>query len=640
MTGIVIDITAQKRAEEALRLSQSRLRHAADAARLTYADIDLTADQVTIAENYAGVMGYTPLAEKSGKGVDRLLANMVKHVASQDAPRLAAAMKAFAEGQLSGRVEYRIIGDDGLERWIESVWIGEPGPDGRMARAFATSLDISTLVEGRRALAAAKSRVEEILASIADGFYALDADWRFVYFNARAEKLLKKKGRDVIGQQVFDVFPDARNTPLHENYRQAMMRRQSVAFEIIGPTLKKWTQFSVYPTAEGGIAVYFRDISAQKAIEGEIIAAKAEAERANRAKSKFLASASHDLRQPVQSLVLLLSLMERQVAANAKAVETTQMMKQALGGLNGLLTAILDISRLDAGVVEPNIERIDLGAMLRRLRGEYEAKARDRNLDFRVIARDRAVMGDVTLVERALRNLIENALRYTNKGGVLVSARKRGRRIRIDVIDTGVGVPDDKQTEIFDEFIQLNNPGRDLGQGLGLGLAIVARLVPLMNGKIELRSTPGRGSRFSLSLFAAESAASSEKGPEILADPGGRILIVEDNTVLRHGLESIARQWGCQTFAAASGENALRLAADRGWRFDAIVTDYRLGAGLSGLETAREIARRAGRAIPTLVLTGDTAREHIAEITASGFDLLHKPVSAEDLRRRLAKLLG
>ena len=383
MTGINLDITGQKRAEEALRLGQSRLRHAADAAGLTYADIDLINDQVTVAENYAGVMGYTPLAEQSGRGVDRLLANLLKHVAPEDASRVGAAMKAFYDGQLSGRVEYRTKGDDGLERWIESVWIGEARPDGKMARAFTTSLDISTLVEGRRALAAAKARVEEILASISDGFYAVDAQWRFVYFNAKAEKILKKKQAEVIGENFFTVFPQVRGTEVHENYRRAMALKQPLDFEFISPILKKWTRFAVYPTAEGGISVFFRDISKQKAIEAEIIAAKAEAERANRAKSKFLASASHDLRQPVQSLVLLLSLMERQVAANAKAVETTQMMKQALGGLNGLLTAILDISRLDAGVVEPNIEQIDIGAMLRRLGGEYEAKARDKNLELR-----------------------------------------------------------------------------------------------------------------------------------------------------------------------------------------------------------------------------------------------------------------
>jgi len=318
-------------------------------------------------------------------------------------------------------------------------------------------------------------------------------------------------------------------------------------------------------------------------------------------------------------------------------------MKQALGGLNGLLTAILDISRLDAGVVEPSIENVDLAALLGRLAGEYTAKAADKGLELR-FARGRPALShalaDPSLLERALRNLVENALRYTSSGGVLIGLRQRGPRVRIDVIDTGVGVPAEKQGEIFDEFIQLNNPGRDLSKGLGLGLAIVARLAALMNGKIEVNSHFGRGSRFSLSLPCAKAATQAEALETLHEDPAGRILIVEDNVILRHGLENIAQQWGCETYTAGSGEEALDVAAANNWRIDAIVTDYRLGAGLNGVQAAQEIARRSGRDFPTLVLTGDTAKNRIAEITASGFDLLHKPVSTEELRRKLAQLLS
>jgi CheY-like chemotaxis protein len=338
--------------------------------------------------------------------------------------------------------------------------------------------------------------------------------------------------------------------------------------------------------------------------------------------------------------VLLLSVIERQVAANPKAVETASMMKQALGGLNGLLTAILDISRLDAGVVEASVEDVDLGALLARLAGEYEAKAEDKGLVLRVAPRNLHALTDPTLLERALRNLIENALRYTPSGGVLIGLRRRGRRVRIDVIDTGIGVPPEKRSEIFDEFIQLNNPGRDLGKGLGLGLAIVARLADLMDARVEVNSFDGRGSRFSLSLPCIEAAPSAIADPAHFEDPSGRILIVEDNVILRHGLENIARQWGCKTYCAASGEEAVDLAAEHHWRIDAIVTDYRLGAGLNGVDAAKEIARRSGRNFPTLVLTGDTATHNIADIAASGFELLHKPVSAEDLRRKLVQLLG
>jgi PAS domain S-box-containing protein len=643
---VIADIDEAKRAEQALRqsevalrLSQARLRHAADAARLTYADFDLVNNLVKLAENFTHVMGYKPHVPTTGGEIETGLSSLLDHVAPADRPLVLGAYQQLRAGVPMDGIEYRVIGDDGVERWIESVANAQASADGRPTRAFITNLDITLQVEGRNALVAAKEKADEILASIGDGFYALDAQWRFVYFNARAEIMLNKRREDVIGRPFFEVFPMVRDTQVHANYREVMATKRPLDFEYISPILKSWVYFSAYPTREGGVSVYFRDISDQKAIEGEVIAAKSEAERANLAKSKFLAAASHDLRQPVQSLVLLLSLIERQVATNPKAIETAKLMKQALGGLNGLLSSILDISRLDAGVVQPSAENVDLGALLGRMGAEYVAKAADGGLELRVAPREFHTFVDPTLLERALRNLIENALRYTPSGRVLIGLRPRGENVRIDVIDTGVGVPTEKKTEIFDEFIQLNNPGRDLGQGLGLGLAIVTRLAALMEAKIEVASKVGRGSRFSLSLPLIQSTAPAVAETTHPEDPGGRVLVIEDNSILLHGLESMLQQWGYQTLVAACGEEALEIGGEAGWRFDAIVTDHRLGAGLTGVESAKEIGRRAGRSFSTLVLTGDTAKERIAEIEASGFELLHKPVSAEHLRRKLALLM-
>jgi signal transduction histidine kinase/CheY-like chemotaxis protein len=371
----------------------------------------------------------------------------------------------------------------------------------------------------------------------------------------------------------------------------------------------------------------------------DLVASEAQAESANYAKSKFLAAASHDLRQPVQSLVLLLSVIERQVEGQPKAIETIAMMKQAVGGLQRLLTGILGISLLEAGVVEASMESVDVGDLVGRLAREYAPIAEAKGLRLRSVPQPLHARTDATLLERVLRNLIENALRFTLKGGILIGIRRRGERVRIDVIDTGLGIPTDKQTEIFEEFRQLHNPGRDHREGLGLGLAIVARLASLLGTQVEVASNFGRGSRFSLALPIATEAfkvAEIELAPE---DPGGCVLIVEDNDILRHGLESMLQEWGYETLVATCGEDALELAAKQGWRFGAIVTDQRLGAGLTGVATAREIERRSGRVLPTLVLTGDTAKRRITEIDASGYQMLHKPVSIDELRRKLAQLM-
>jgi signal transduction histidine kinase len=198
----------------------------------------------------------------------------------------------------------------------------------------------------------------------------------------------------------------------------------------------------------------------------ELAAARSEAERANQAKSKFLAAASHDLRQPVQSLVLLMALVERQIAANPEARSTLAMMQKAVDGLNSLLTAILDVSQLDAGV-EAHPEPVDLAAMLRRLALEYEPKADEVGLVLRVAAPGLWASTDPGLLERAIRNLIDNAIRYTRTGGVLLGLRRRNGRVRIDVVDTGIGIPRERQADTFEEFVQISNPGRQLGLGLG-----------------------------------------------------------------------------------------------------------------------------------------------------------------------------
>lgn len=534
MAGINLDITDQKRAElslrasdEALRQSQERLRFAAEAGRLTYVDIDVVGGVAYRAENYAEVMGYTPMTPFGGGDLSQGITSLLGHVVPADRARVQEAFRAALQEGLSGRAEFQLIGDDGSNHWVDGAWSVVMGADGKPERIFVTGLDITELVESRNALSAAK----------------------------------------------------------------------------------------------------------------------AEAERAAQAKSHFLATASHDLRQPAQSLVLLLSVLDRQVAGSPKAADTVKMMKIAVQGLQGLLSGVLDISRLDAGVVTPMPEIVDLDALLRRLGAEYAPSAAARGLEIRVVAWTAHVRADPNLLERALRNLIENALRYTLEGRVVLGLRHRGQCVRIDVIDTGIGIPSDKQSEIFEEFRQLNNPGRNLSSGLGLGLAIVQRLAKLLGADVEVASTVGRGSRFSVSLplvgrkiaMAGASAAGASK--EIEGAPGGRILVVEDNEIVRVSLEATLQHWGYQTLGATDGEIAIDMMVDAGRGVDMVIADYRLGAGRNGVETVKEIEKRLGRSLPAIVLTGDIAEERIAEIASSGLEMLHKPVADEELRHKIAMLL-
>jgi PAS domain S-box-containing protein len=381
------------------------------------------------------------------------------------------------------------------------------------------------------------------------------------------------------------------------------------------------------------------DVTERNRAEQALVLARARAEQANASKSKILAAASHDLRQPVQSLTLLLSAIERQVADKPKAATWVGMAKTSMASLNGMLTGILDISRLDAGVVAPVFASIDLGELLGRLAGEYAARAAAEGLVLRHFPLALRTRSDAALLERILRNLIENALRYTVKGGVLIGVRRRGERVRLDVIDTGMGIPADQQAEVFEEFRQLNNPARDSNKGLGLGLAIVSRLARLIDAEVQVASRLDHGTRFSLVLPLDRSPPTPARAAPEVEDAHGRIFIIEDNWGVRQAYEIMLKNWGFETLCAASGEEALERAAQEKWGFDAIIADHRLGPGLTGAATASEIARRAGRSFPTMLVTGDTAEERLAEISASGFALLHKPIEANELRAKLVALL-
>lgn len=371
-----------------------------------------------------------------------------------------------------------------------------------------------------------------------------------------------------------------------------------------------------------------------------LLEAKIESDRASLAKSKFLAAASHDLRQPVQSLVLFLSVLKAQ--ANTPVVaKAASAMEGALDGLNGLLNSILDISRIDAGVVAPQMHVVDIGGLVHRLGTEYAPLCGQKGLRLRC----RSKLGlhartDAALLERIIRNLVENAIRYTDHGGLLIGTRRRGDSLRIDIVDTGIGIPADKLPNIYEEFYQVANPARDSRQGLGLGLSIVSRLARLIGAEVLVRSNQGRGTCFSV-LLPREAASLEMSRPSAVAEvvTGQRIMVIEDNPTVRMGLQLMLESWNCEVVSAETGEQALEAGERDGWRFDAVIADYRLGPGLTGTDTAAEFRRRSGQPIPALIVTGDTAPERIEEVHASGFEMVHKPVTPDELARRMAQLL-
>jgi signal transduction histidine kinase/ActR/RegA family two-component response regulator len=356
------------------------------------------------------------------------------------------------------------------------------------------------------------------------------------------------------------------------------------------------------------------------------------AEQANVAKSKFLAAASHDLRQPLHALGLFASALDERIRFPDVRVLVNNI-NQSVSALEGLFNALLDISRLDAGIIQPKLVHFKVRDLIERLQPEYAAQARQKGLQLHTEGEDVAVYSDPTLVETMLRNLIGNALRFTQSGSVAVSWHSDGTQVRIDVRDTGIGISETESEHIFQEFLQLHNPERDRSKGLGLGLAIVKRLSALLHSTITVQSTPGKGSLFKLTLPLGDTARiSTERTAEMQqleSDPAMHVLVIDDELAIRDAMTTLLQNWGHQVTAVSSldeAQQALQQAPD------AIIADYRLREARTGIEAIRTLHQTWGSDIPTLIITGDTAPERLREAQDSGYSFMHKPVNAAKLR--------
>ncbi|MBC7953973.1 MAG: PAS domain-containing protein [Rhodospirillaceae bacterium] len=517
---------------------------------------------------------------------------------------------------------------------------------GHTSGAVAAFIDVTGMREAASALRAVEKRLLLSIESAPAGIAMFDRNMRYIAVSRRFAEDYRVDFDGLLGRSHYEVFPE-----MSEQWRDVHRRCLDGATErcVEDPFPRAdgtldWVSWEIRPWYEGngtvgGIVIFSEVISWRKQVEDDLRAAKAEAERANIGKSKFLAAASHDLRQPVQALVLLLEALKAQATTQtvAKAVD---LMGRSLEGLNGLLTSILDVSRIEAGVVTADMQSTDVTALARRLCAEYAPLCQQKDLKFRCFGKTGLLARtDATLLERMMRNLIENAIRYTDRGGLLIATRRRGDRLRIDVVDTGIGIPANKQPHIFEEFYQVANPARDSKQGLGLGLSIVSRLAGLIDAQVQLRSHEGRGTCFTVLVPRHEAVIEPCLPAVNEVVTGLRIMVIEDNPTVRQGFQLMLGGWNCHVLEAETGEQALHMGAQEGWRFDFIIADHRLGAGLSGTAAAAEICKRAGRSIPTLIVTGDTDPERIKEVHASGFEMAHKPIGPVELAHQMTKLL-
>jgi signal transduction histidine kinase len=365
--------------------------------------------------------------------------------------------------------------------------------------------------------------------------------------------------------------------------------------------------------------------------------ARVRAEEASRSKSRFFAAANHDLRQPLHSLGLFATALRNGNVDEAGRKMIDQIL-QCTESLEQLFDNLLDISRLDAGQVEVKRESVHINAVFDRLRSTFATPAEEKGLKLKVRRSKERLNTDPTLLFRVLSNLVSNAIRYTDSGGIVVAARRRGRLVSIQVWDTGVGIPTEQHERIFEEFYQLNNPERDRKRGLGLGLATVKRIVQLLGHPLRLRSTAGRGSRFSIEIPIADAAdpitstaTVEQKVPNLLG--GKLIIVIDDEESVRLGMQSLLESWGCKCLAASDAVGALQGIDGRSPDF--IIADLRLRGDQTGIDAIRTLRAQLGETIPAVLISGDTATEQLRKVSAAGLTMMHKPLKAVRLRALL-----
>ncbi|WP_119677904.1 NahK/ErcS family hybrid sensor histidine kinase/response regulator [Indioceanicola profundi] len=387
-----------------------------------------------------------------------------------------------------------------------------------------------------------------------------------------------------------------------------------------------------------------QEIRERLAMEEALRVAKTTAEQANLSKTKFLAAASHDLLQPLNAARLFVSaLTDADLPPEPKTlIEKTD---SALLSVEDLLEALLDISKLDAGAVSAQPDDFPISALLGALAAEYAPVAKERGLDLRFVSSGVVVRSDMRLLRRILQNFISNALRYTRSGRVLVGCRRMAGQLRLEVVDTGPGIPEDKLTEIFEEFRRLETDRHIRDRGMGLGLAIVQRVARMLNHPVEVTSTLGRGSTFSVTVPLGGTATAKCRPlakPAVPYSPltGARVLVIDNEAAILDGMSALLRGWGCEVTVAMSGEEAVARLRDLGGRPEVVVADYHLEEGALGVMEIQRVRQACGHKVPGIVITANRTADVHDEVQAHGLPLLTKPVKPAQLRALITQLLS
>ena len=508
------------------------------------------------------------------------------------------------------------------------------------------------LADARRAY----SGPDRIIDTIRQALIVLDEKLRVISANRAFYRAFAVMPEETIGQHLADVGDHRLDVPALRGFLDLLQAEDAAIedyeIEIELPALGRRVlllnaeKIRGEPEATCEIVVAIDDVTERKRAETALKSAKWHAERANLSKSRFLAAASHDLRQPLQTLSLVRGILAKKIKdkKNEEALKLVAKLNETADALSGMLDTLLDINQLEAGIVHPEKVDFPINDLLERLRIEFAYHAQAHGLLWHVVPCRLSIWSDPRLLEQMIRNLLSNAVKHTERGKILLGCRRRGDKLRIEVWDTGTGIPAEQLRAIFAEFHQLDNPAREHNRGFGLGLSIVQRLGNLLGHSVDVHSRPGKGSVFAVEapLGGEQPGALPRRRRSSTVQNAGchaAILVVEDDPSVREMLALLFASEGYRTAAAADGKQALALA--RGTiRPDLVVADYSLPNGLTGLQVIAGVREALGREIPAVILTGDISTDTMREITRRGCVQRNKPVRAEELTHLIQSLLA
>jgi two-component system, sensor histidine kinase len=502
-----------------------------------------------------------------------------------------------------------------------------------------------------------------VLDSAPDAMLIVDAAGAIVFASRRAYTLFGYTAEEILRCGVEQLIPARfRRTHVEDRARFAQERRarpMGIGLELIAQRkdgMEVPVEISLSPIREGNdtlVVAAIRDVTERKRAQTELIAAREAAEaarriadearqaadRANLAKSRFLATASHDLRQPLQSLALLNGTLKRLIR-DGDALEVLVSQEEAIGAMSRLLNALLDISKLESGAIKPAPADFAVASLLEALRSEFSGLASSKGIALEIPSSDLVVHGDATLVGQILRNLVSNAIKYTPAGRVRLSAQAQPPLVRIEVEDTGVGIAADELPRIYEEFYQIGVGPNAARNGYGLGLSIVRRLIQLLDLKLDVRSAVGQGSVFSLTLPLGEAQPTPERPrPARVSRPetAPLVLILDDDRAVREATRLLLKVAGYRVLMAGTLAEAVQ-AAEEHPDIALLVTDYHLGNDETGIQAITTMRELVGPGLKAVLITGDTSSAMRDLERDAHLRLVSKPINADELLEILQAL--